>query len=257
MADQTVKPIAGLFQKYKKIVPSPLAQAAGLFALSIPVAYIGRNIVNNQALNLAKDRRIAAASGLTPAEMEKAVKDQQNTFRNKHGIPLALASILPIASLAVNTDLDAPFFGWHTWDLMKKHQSLRKNASLWESQGYQPKLDFAQPINSHQVQRMFATNPYISADPYARNLGTSIIAAAPSFGSTTTLGNIYDSALNKFDKKLDFQGLAGKAIKGTIAGGLAGMFTDTVGTIFGFQDPLRTSLANSAGVGTALLSILT
>jgi hypothetical protein len=48
-----------------------------------------------------------------------------------------------------------------------------------------------------------------------------------------TLGGIYDSAVNKFDTKLQFQGLGDKIVKGVVSGALAGMFTDVVGTVIG------------------------
>lgn len=254
--EDTVKPIAGLLDRYKKLVPTPFLNSLLIFGASLPVAYGVRNISNNQAKKLADDRRIAALNGLTPQQSRRAIQQQQNTFMAKHGLPWLMAAVPAVTAAVMNVNTDAPYWGLHTWDPMKKYQSLNKKASMWETDGYQPKLDFSQTVNHRQVQQMFSTNPYISADPYAKNLGTSIIAAAPSYGNTTTLGNIYDSALTKFDKKLDFQGLAGKAIKGTIAGSLAGMFTDTVGTIFGFPDPLCNNLANSVGVGTALVSIL-
>ena len=107
------------------------------------------------------------------------------------------------------------------------------------------------------TQQMFASNPYIGNDDYARNLGTSIINAAPSYGHTTTLGSVYDSAVNKFDTKLNFQGVGDKALRGVVSGSLAGMFTDVVGTVMGVPDPLRTRLSNSVGVGKALYEILT
>lgn len=103
---------------------------------------------------------------------------------------------------------------------------------------------------------LFANNPYIKEQDYERNLGTSIIMGAPAYGGQTTLGGIYDSAVNKFDKKLSLQGLAGSAIKGAVAGGLAGMFTDALGAVVGMPDPLRRSVANTVGFAKAMTTIL-
>lgn len=48
-----------------------------------------------------------------------------------------------------------------------------------------------------------------------------------------TLGSIYDSAVNKFDTKLRFEGVTDKAVKSLVQGSLAGMFTDVVGSVMG------------------------
>ena len=52
------------------------------------------------------------------------------------------------------------------------------------------------------------------------------------------------------------EGLAGSAIKGTVAGGLAGMFADTLGAVIGMPDPLRRSVANTVGFAKAMCTIL-
>jgi hypothetical protein len=51
---------------------------------------------------------------------------------------------------------------------------------------------------------LLKSNPILQDNNYAINLGSSILNAAPTTGFNTTLGNVYDSALNKFDKKLSF-----------------------------------------------------
>ena len=137
-----------------------------------------------------------------------------------------------------------------------KNAALKKYASLWGDQGYQPTFDFNTPIVQRNAVDLFANNPYIQKQDYERNLGTSIIMGAPAYGGQTTLGGIYDSAVNKFDKKLSFNGLAGSAIKGAVAGGLAGMFTDALGAVVGMPDPLRRSVANTVGFAKAMTTIL-
>lgn len=127
---------------------------------------------------------------------------------------------------------------------------------MWGSQGYQPQFDFSTPLTQRTAVDLFANNPYIKDKDYERNLGTSIIMGAPAYGGQTTLGNVYDSAVNKFDKKLTLGGLAGSAIKGAVAGGLASMFTDTLGAVIGMPDPLRRSAANTVGFANAMCAIL-
>lgn len=176
----------------------------------------------------------------------------------KYIVPIGVGSLPAVTSVALNFKSDHPYYGMFSWPYLNKKQAyLNKKASMWQTPGYQPQLDFSKSINTLDTQQMFQSNPFLQDDSYVKNFGTSIINAAPSYGNTTTLGGVYDSALNKFQNKLDFQGIGNKALKGYISGSLAGMFTDVVGTVMGVPDPLRTRLANSVGVGKALYDILT
>ena len=168
-------------------------------------------------------------------------------------------------SAAPHIDFDQPHWGLNKWypagDAAAKYSQekevLTKAASLWGDQGYQPSFDFNTPLTQRTTVDLFANNPYIKDKSYERNLGTSIIMGAPSYGGQITLGGVYDSAVNKFQKKLTLGGLAGSAVKGAVAGGLASLFTDTIGAVVGMPDPLRRSVANTVGFANAMCSILT
>lgn len=249
-------PLKTISDKYKQLIPNPLMQASVLLALGLPIAYYGKKAIKKQIRDLAGDPRTQALMGVNDKQTNQALNQMQNNWLTQHGLPIAIGSIPALVSLGLNFKSDHPGYGLTKWPDMYKKASMWQTPG-WQTPGYQPQLDFSRSINVLDTKQMMASNPYLQDSSYARNLGTSIVSAAPAFGNTTTLGNIYDSAYDKFDKKLSFQSTGSKIINGAIAGSLAGMFTDVVGTVMGVPDPLRTRMANSIGVGKALYDILT
>lgn len=240
---------------YQNFIKSPASQAALLYAISLPAAYWARDpligLTTKYALNRAK----------TQEQRQKILQDVHN-YKNSwkyKATPWVLAMGPSAMSLAMTADPNRDNFGWGSW--FHKNASLVKKASLWQAQPYQATSNFSATINPGYISGLIQTNPVLSQSAYAQNLGMSIINAAPTTGFNTTLGAVHDSALNKFQKKLNFQGLAGSAIKGYVAGSMANMFTDVVGAMAGMpksvMDPIRGDVGILTGVGTALSSILT
>lgn len=253
---QLKNPIKAINDAYKRVIPNPAAEAIILAMIGIPVAYAGKNVIKNQVRTLLEDPRASTLLGTNARQVPGYLDQMQKNWLTQHGIPITIGLTPALVSAAFNMKPSQPGFGMTKWPYQNK-QSMNKVSSMWQTPGYQPQLDFSQSINTLDTRQMLASNPYIHDNNYVRNFGTSIINAAPSYGNTTTLGNIYDSAVNKFDKKLEFQGIGSKALQGALSGSLAGMFTDVIGTVMGVPDPLRTRLANSVGVGKALYDILT
>lgn len=249
--------IADIYKKYQTYVPNPLAQGAILASLAIPGLYLTRKLAYNRLKRLAEDPRAAMLAGMTSQQAQQSLDQMEQSPFFKHGIPWLGGALAFTAGVIPNLNFDAQNWGTIDWYPKLKKTSMYKIASLWGDQGYQPSFDFNTPVIKRDAIRLFSDNPQVQQNDYARNLGTSILAAAPAYGEQTTLGSIYDSAVNKFDKKLSFQGLAGSIVKGVIKGGLAGLFTDTIGAMMGVPDPLRRSVANSVGFGTTICSILT
>lgn len=246
-----------IYRKYQQLIPNPLAQGAIFACLTVPAVYLTQRLAYNRMKRLAQDPRAAMMAGMTPQQAIDSLQEmQQNSFA-KHGLPWLAGLLAFSAGTVPNLNFDADNWGLTQWyPDIKKKASLYKTASLWGDQGYQPSFDFSTPVLKRDALSLFNDNPQVQKNDYSRNLGTSIIAAAPAYGGQTTLGSIYDSAVNKFDKKLNFQGLGGSIVKGAIKGGLAGLFTDTIGAVMGLPDPLRRSVANSVGFGTTICSIL-
>lgn len=240
---------------YQKTIKSPAVQAALLYAVSLPVAYWARqpitNVITKYALNKAKSQQ-------QRQQILQDVHNYKNSWKYK-ATPWVLASLPAFSSLAMTADPNRDNFGWDSW--FHRSASMVKKASLWQAQPYQPTANFSATVNPGYISGLIQTNPVLSQSSYAQNLGMSIINAAPTTGFRTTLGDIHDSALNKFQKKLSFSGLAEGAVKGYVAGGMANMFTDVVGAMAGLpksvMDPIRGDVGIITGIGTALNSILT
>lgn len=267
--------------KYQSVITSPLMQSAAIAAITVPIMYGLRKPFYRLLRRRVQDPRISNfLFGVSPRDADASVDQLQESWLGRHGLPLAIGSILPLIALGSNIVTEAPGWGLTQWtpkaekkldeqenenrsdvaldDSREKKNSLSKIASLWQDYGYQPQLDLTKSINRRAAIDMLNNNPYMAAqDQYARNFGTSIITAAPSIGNMTTLGGIYDSAQSKFNNKLSFQGVASKAVKGVVSGALAGMFTDVIGTALGMPSKMSAGLANTVGIGKALHSILT
>lgn len=263
MADN---PIATTFKAYKEIVPNPAVQSLLLAAIAVPVAYAAKKPFYATLRNVAADPRAASLLGMSTRDAVQGVDQLENDFVGKHVLPWMVGLTPAAVSAFINADSRAKNFGLDTWEpyispyqqaKLNNKKSLAKTASLFQTAGYQPQLDFSQQLNRYDAVALMQNNPILQQSSYASNLGTSIITAAPYTGAYTTLGGVYDSAVNKFQKKLQYQGLGSKMLKGAISGSLAGMFTDVVGTIFGMPQPLRRGISNSVGAGKALFQILT
>lgn len=270
-------------------------QSAVLGGLTVPAIYFANKFAYNRLKRLAQDPRAAMLAGLTPQQAVEALQQFQESKFNKYVAPWLGGALVFGLSAAPHVDFKQPYWGLNKWyaaaqnALKNKQQSTSvegpekdnlevtyedphekdwgqlqeqqktaylKKLAMWGGQGYQPTFDFNTPLTQRTAVDLFANNPYIKEKDYERNLGTSIIMGAPSYGGHTTLGNVYDSAVNKFQKKLTLGGLAGSAIKGAVAGGLASMFTDTLGAVVGMPDPLRRSVANTVGFAKAMCTIL-
>lgn len=248
--------LSNLTKRYQKFTGSPLGQAAMISAVTIPAAYFLKNPVYRMIRGYGMARAKTSDQAM---QIYNDMNQHANSWWGKWGAPIVAGSILPMASLAMNFDPDAKGFGLTSWNPYKKEAGLNKTAGLWQSE-YNPTANLNTPVNPQHLTNMIRSNPLLQDSPYAMNLGASILNAAPSTGFTTTLGNVYDSAFNKFDKKLSFQGLAGTALKSVAAGSLAGMFTDVCGAMAGLpasvMKPISGDMGIITGVGTALKSIL-
>lgn len=251
-----LNPIASVVQKYQRIVPSPAHQAAILLMAGIPIAYLANRPIVNIAKHVAADPRVAAVSGMSNREMLQGIQQMQNNWVGKHAVPLAIGSLPAVTATMLAMNSDAPYYNLDTWKPTEKTGRLEKLSSLWQTQGYQPVVDMSLPINRGTTMDIINNNPYMQQSSYQKNLGVSIIAGANNQGNLTTLGSVYDSAVNKFDTKLSFQGVADKALKSTASGIMAGMFTDVIGSVMGMPQPMRRQVANSVGFGKALYQIL-
>lgn len=262
--NKELNPIAKAVKFYQTIVPSPLLHAGligtgGWLLSKYSMPAIQRALYNSAlaATGRADDPKAIAQS-------EAIIQQQKNNKMLTKGVPIAIGSVLGLLSLAGNINFNKQWNGLLSWNAkdkatgIVKTQALNKQASFWQSIGYQPSCKFDQPIDTQAVYDIFKTNPVIRDNSYVRNFGTSIVAAAPMTNyNNTTLGGLYDSAVNKFQNKLTLHGVAKQGVKSVVAGSLAGLFTDTIGTVMGLPSSVRAPITKSVSLGSALYSILT
>ena len=254
-------PIAKIVKFYQTVVPSPLLHA-GLIGL-------GSWWLTKKSIPMIQNAGIKSSLALTGKGQDQqalqqaqqiAQQQRSSPMWQKH-VPISAGVLLGLLSLAGNTNFNKQWNGWLSWnpaDRLVKTEALKKTASLWQTANYQPSCNFNQVVDSSAVLDIFNTNPIIRDNSYIKNFGTSIVTAAPkvNYGSTT-LGGIYDSAYNKFENKLTLHGIAKQGVKSLVAGSLAGLFTDTVGTVVGLPAAVKAPITKSVALGSALYSILT
>lgn len=81
---------------------------------------------------------------------------------------------------------------------------------------------------------LFRGDPVLrKSNPYAMNLGTSIVAAAGNGRRNTTVGSVFDSAVNKIETKFSAQGMLDGALRTGAAYTTASLFTNAIGSMMG------------------------
>lgn len=254
-------PIAKLYKAYKTVTINPAINSALLGLGTWWLAKKSIPMIQQAAINASLAATGKSEDPRARAQMQRNAQLQRQTPYWSSTIPKAIGIATALLTLAGNTDFNKQWNGWFSWNPKNRMQvkaSLDKKASFWQSIGYQPSFQFDQVINSNEVKQIFDQNPILNSDRYAKNFGKSIINAAPTFNyGNTTLGSIYDSAVNKFQNKMTLHGVAKQGLKGLVSGALAGMFTDTLGTVMGLPSASRNTITKSVALGSALYSILT
>lgn len=260
MTDQNknLNPIAKFVKLYQTVTINPLVHAA---LLTWGTSHLAKKAIPKIQKLVQKAALTATGKADDPKAIQQAqtiAQQQAQLMKNNPWIPWGFGAIVGALNLAGNTNFNKQYNGWLSWNPMDKTANLHKEASFWQSVGYQPNFKFNQVVDTQAVYDIFKTNPVLRDDSYVRNFGTSIVAAAPKIDyQNTTLGGIYDSAMNKFQNKLTLHGIAKQGVKSVVAGSLAGLFTDTVGTVMGLPASVRAPVTKSVSLGSALYSILT
>lgn len=265
--------ISQAFENYKKVVPNPLTHAiimgAGAYGLS-------RSAWNPIVETIRSLARVPGKSlgGLSDDEWDEAMDELKSNSKYKNWIPAAIGA-LALGGTTYGSYTPYERYGgllkWndtpsgyqdiknkYTLPEMSKQQSLNKKADDFYYNGYVPDIDFSQPVNARHAQALFTNDPYLINDPYVKNMGTAIVANASQNAGTNnpTLGGIFDSAVDKLDKKLSFEGLTSIGVKSVISNSAARLFTGVLGTMMDLNPDARRNLVDAgtwAGTITAIL----
>lgn len=87
-------------------------------------------------------------------------------------------------------------------------------------------------------------------------MGTAIVANAGQGARNTSLGSIFDSAVDKIGTKLNMAGIANTALNATAAYATASLFTNAVGTMMGLPKQTRDNIISAGTWAGAISSIL-
>ena len=235
------KPISNAWAKYKSLGVPPILETALLAGGGWWATKKMWNPIANTIMSLA--RFPAKKLGITEEELKEADRKLHEDPLYKKWIPIGVATLLAGGKTALDWRSNERFGGLfghdakptaaamnpeHTWK-----QGMTKNESVddWSNSfTLSNGQDMSQRCNMGGMTPLFQ-DPQLT--PYSQNMGTAIInnAANMSGVSNPTLGNIFDSAVDKFKSKLTFGGLAEVGVKTVIANSMANLFTSALGTM--------------------------
>lgn len=238
--------VSAILDPVRSVAGSPIGMGIGLGLLGAGLGYgAWRNIVETGG-SLGR-YPITKMTGMTDDEYDEAMEEIANDKRYKWIMPGALAALLGGGYLAFR----AP-------NSYTKFASQDKQADeLFSYGGYVPDIDFHQIINAGQAKDLFTNDPHLKDDPYVRNMGISIIndAANKAGYVNPTLGNIYDSTVQKIKSKLSWQGVTGIAANTMLANATAHLFTSALGAVVPLSKETKRKIIDRGTWATAVASI--
>lgn len=272
--------ISRAYQTYKKYVPSPAVEATGLGLLTFLAARYGWDQIAETARSIGRVPG-KAMMGLPndaqgDAEWDIAIDELKNDPKMRTYLPIAMSLGVAGADLGFHYDPAKENGGLMSYkasprlykDPYNKRLplSLVKDAALhkaaesddWQYSGYIPEMDFSQTINARQASSMFTNDPFLQNEPYVRNMGAAIInnAANMSGVGNPTLGNVFDSAVDKIGNKLSFEGIASVGARTVLANGLSRLLTNAVGAVMDLAPSTRQNLVDAGTWAGAVSAIL-
>ena len=264
--DNTVSDIAGkVTQPIRDITLSPVGLAGGVGLLGAGAGILGWNALVNTTRSLGRlpARKLFHVSN---QEWDDMMDDAISTKWYRWVVPSAAGLLAAGGVLAANYNPREEGNGLLSWyphvktaSAMKKKAAMDKLANdLFMYSGYVPEIDFSKPISVPAARELFDNNPHLKDDPYVRNMGNAILnnAAINAGVDNPTLGQINDSAVDKFKNKFTLSGIADIGVKTVLANTAAELFTDVVGAVAPLAPDVRRNIIDGTTLATALISII-
>lgn len=244
------QPISAAYSKYKDTVKSPLVTAAilGGGAYLAGIAAWGPTVETLRALGRRPGRRMFGDGKEADDMYDKTIDELKNDSSLKRYLPAALAGLAAFVPL------------YSANNILTYRDALKKKASLdaMDSMSYLQQLDWGQPINARQANSLFADDEHLDKDQYARHMGMAIVnnAALSNHTGTPTLGNIFDAATDKIEKKLTLGGLANVGVRTVVANSAARLFTGALGSVMDLSPQARRNIVDAGTWAGAVAAIL-
>lgn len=272
-------PISTATQAYKTVTMSPLGSSLLLGGVAFGAGTLGWNRLTETARALLR-RPAMYMTGMTSQEFDEEVDDIKKDKKLRWLIPGALSAGVLGLSLLASHRKNEEYGGLLQWNAPKrdvdpntyrgytmpgsqnvKTASLQKLASdMFEYSGYVPQVDFSQIVDvPYTKQQFFSNDPFLQNQPYVQAFGKSILTDAQNrYGAANVpLGNIYDSAVNKFKDKFSFSGITNMVAKTTMANLASDLFATAVGAVTGLskenQDKIK-EIGTWAGAISSIIS---
>lgn len=259
--------VSDIYRKYRKLNIPPIIEALGAGALATTGGMLAWNPIVDTIMSLG--RRPAKAMGLTEGNLDEIEYKLKNNAGYSKFIPAAFGAALAAGTAGLSWRANKEYGGMldrsAPWKPLSDstHRGgnvveMSKDAALNElSAGFDfENMDTSKRIDSSQADWLFS-DAHLS--PYARNMGTAIVnnAVNQSGVSNPTMGNIIDSAVDKFNNKLSFAGLAEVGVRSVVANGMANMFASALGSMTGLSHATQRNIVEAgtwAGAINALIN---
>lgn len=278
MADN---PISRSLAAYRTATINPAVNAGLQGALAFGVGALGWNRLMETSRSLLR-RPVSMLTKISPQEFDEEMEDIKQDKSLRLIIPGALGAGIMGLSLLTSYRPNEAYGGLFSWNaapkpldentyrtykmtgdpaLAVKNAALQKRANtMFEYGGFVPQIDFSQVYDAPALkEQLFSNDPWMQKDPYTQNTGIAILSDAQNRAgsSNVSMGNIYDSASDKFKTKFSLMGVAGIAAKTMFANAAANLLVNAVGAMTGVPKDTREDLISAGTWYQAAKSILT
>lgn len=212
-------------------------------------------------------------TGLSKEQWDRGIENmaEYGDFKEDSGDWLTLKQKGALAAAAVAA-LGAAGFGYRAnevhngltaWDAAPSFRlddpdPMRKQGSLFDA-SYDDHVDYSQTMNAANTMDLFRNDPNLAMnDPYARNFGMSIIGdAARNAGcGSITMGNVFDSAVDKFKSKLSVSTALDVGTSALVSRGMSSLFTKALDTMVGLSPVTQKNLIDAGTWAGAISAII-
>jgi len=258
--------ISDAYYWYKNHGPSPWLTAGllGLGTYGLGRLAWGPLVETARSLGRPIATRLIGDSKNADAIYNQAVDSFKEDAGKKRLVPALLGAGTLAAALYLMYKPGAGLGSWREWDapIAATHvpYSLNRNAlpktASFDDISYDGPLDWQKQISQTQAQNLFNTDPGIPND--ARLTGLSIVNSAALNQHTTspTLGGIFDSAVQKIDRKLSFGGLLETGARAVISNSAARLLTGALDTMVGLDPRTKQNIIDAGTWAGTVSSIL-
>lgn len=256
-------PISKYWQKYRDLDIPPVIEGAMLIPLVYGITRLGHNTIIDTGVSLMHPALKAA--GMSPEDIAHATNSLKYDKSLKRWIPIVAASTVVAGHAGINYRPNEQYGGYFSRNAAPKVYApadsykwkMHKTSSFGPG-GFTSfdNINMQRRVNANNTINLFQGDPHMPT--YAQNFGTAIVANAAGHAgvSNPTLGNIFDSAVDKIKDKLTFGGVVDAAASSIIANAGARLFTGALDSMIGLPRNVQQNIVSAGTWAGAISSIL-